>query len=92
MKDELISTLTERGQVSFPASLRRKASLRPGQRISWTQISPTEFRVNVLQEKTEIPGPFGMLGYAKNKYRPGDTRTSDEIMADLREGEREDSE
>lgn len=87
MKDELISTLTERGQVSFPASLRKKAGLKTGQKFRWNSISESEYRVTVVEEPPDKPDPFKAIGYARNKYHPEDTRTTDEIMAELREGE-----
>ena len=90
MDQELTSTLTERGQVSFPSQLRKKAHLHPGQKLRWTQISPTEFRVTVIEEEKQAAGPLAVLGYARRKYHPDDARTTDEIMAELREGESDD--
>jgi len=92
MENELTTTLTERGQLSFPSQLRKRAHLQTGQKLRWTQISPTEFRVTVIEEREQVPGPLAMLGYARRKYHPEDSRTTDEIMAELREGELEDEE
>ena len=44
------STLTERGQISIPASLRKSMNLKPGQKLRFTEISESEFRVTVYQE------------------------------------------
>jgi AbrB family looped-hinge helix DNA binding protein len=38
------STLTERGQISIPASLRKSMKLRPGQSFHWQRISDREMR------------------------------------------------
>lgn len=87
MEGELTTTLTERGQISFPADLRKKAGLKSGQKFHWIPVSDTEFRITVVEEEPEKPDPFRAIGYARRHYHPDDTRTTDEIMAELREGE-----
>lgn len=79
------STLTERGQVSVPASLRKAMKLRPGQRFRWERISDREFRVVV--EADSPAGPLAVLGYAK-KIRKGPLRRTSDWMRELREGEK----
>jgi AbrB family looped-hinge helix DNA binding protein len=79
------STLTERGQISIPASLRKAMNLRPGQRLRFTPVSDHEFRV--LKENDAPPGPLAMLGYAR-KLRAGPVRRTSEWMRELREGEK----
>lgn len=78
------STLTERGQISVPASLRKAMKLRPGQRFHWERISDREIRVSVEADRPS--GPLSVLGYAQ-KLRKGRRRT-DDWMRELREGER----
>ena len=78
------SLLTERGQVSVPASLRKAMGLRPGQRLHWEQISNQEIRVSLRVEKPV--GPMSMLGYAR-KMRQGPPRRTQEWMDELRSGE-----
>ncbi len=78
------STLTERGQISVPASLRKAMKLRPGQQLMFTPVSEREFRVYVQNDSP--PGPLAMLGYAR-KLRAGPGRRSDEWMRELRGGE-----
>ena len=87
MDDERITTVTARGQVSVPASLRRSAGLKPGRRLRWEQTSEFEFRVTVAPAE-DAPGPLGVLGYAL-KFRGGRPVSSDEILRELREGEDE---
>lgn len=78
------STLTERGQVSVPAALRRKMNLKPGQRLRWESISDREARVVV---ETKGPGgPLAALGYARKLGRKA--RRTDSWMKELRAGER----
>ncbi len=77
------STLTERGQVSLPAELRRKLRLRPGQKLQFEVVSDNEFRV--FAPKGKIAGPIAMLGFAR-RIRPVARRTKD-WMKELREGE-----
>jgi AbrB family looped-hinge helix DNA binding protein len=78
------STLTERGQISIPASLRKAMKLRPGQRLKFTPVSDHEFRVNTQNDAP--PGPKAMLGYAR-RLRAGPARRTSEWMRELREGE-----
>jgi bifunctional DNA-binding transcriptional regulator/antitoxin component of YhaV-PrlF toxin-antitoxin module len=85
MEKDNITTVTERGQTSVPASLRRLADLKPGQRLRWEQVSRFEFRVTIAPGE-EVPGPLGVLGYAL-KFRDGREASSDQILAELREGE-----
>lgn len=79
------STLTERGQISVPASLRKSMKLQPGQRLRWQRISDREMRVSV--ETPPVPGPLGVLGYAQ-KLRPGPVRRTASWMRELRAGEK----
>lgn len=77
------STLTERGQVSLPAALRRALKLRPGQKLRFEVVSDHEFRVFT---PTEAPaGPLAMLGYART-FRAAPRRTED-WLNEWREGE-----
>jgi bifunctional DNA-binding transcriptional regulator/antitoxin component of YhaV-PrlF toxin-antitoxin module len=78
------STLTERGQISVPASLRKAMKLRTGQRLKWEMISPREIRVVV--EAGPAAGPLSVLGYAR-KLRDRPSRRTQEWMRELREGE-----
>lgn len=78
-----ISVVTERGQVSIPARLRKELSLVQGQRLLWEKTGEQEMRVTVLPEP-EPRGAVAMLGFAK-RFRP--VRRTKEWMAELREGE-----
>jgi AbrB family looped-hinge helix DNA binding protein len=77
------STLTERGQISLPAELRRALRLRPGQKLQFEAVSDREFRVFTPAAAT--PGPLAALGYAR-RLRSKPRRTRD-WMKELREGE-----
>jgi AbrB family looped-hinge helix DNA binding protein len=82
---DIISTVTERGQISIPATIRKALKLKPGQKLRWQQVSDTECRV--FHDLTiNAPGPMAMLGYAR-KFNPQDLRATDEWMNELREGE-----
>ena len=80
----LVTTLTERGQASLPASLRKEMGLRPGNRLRWQKLSSREVRLLVESGK-QVAGPKAMLGFAKTFRRP--LRTAD-WMRDLRAGEK----
>ena len=79
------ATLTERGQISVPASLRKAMNLRPGQRLKFAPISDHEFRV-FLEDKAPA-GPMAVLGYAR-KLRTGPARRTSDWMRELREGDK----
>jgi len=78
-----VSVITERGQVSIPAQLRKELALAKGQRLLWEKTGEHEIRVTVLPEP-ERRGAMAMLGFAK-RFRP--TRLTEDWMAELREGE-----
>ena len=78
-----VCTLTERGQVSMPAALRRKMRLKAGQKLRWECVSETEVRVVV--EPDHVADPLGALGFERT-FREGSRRTS-EWMAEIRAGE-----
>lgn len=79
------STLTDRGQISIPSSLRKAMGLRPGQRLKFTPVSDHEFRV--FKTNDSPPGPLAMLGYAR-KLGAGPARRTSDWMRELREGEK----
>ena len=75
------STLTERGQISVPAALRKAMRMHTGQQFRWERITDREIRI-VLE--AEVPtGPRSVLGYAR-KLRPA-ARSTAEWMRELRE-------
>lgn len=78
------SLLTERGQVSVPASLRRAMGMLPGQRLHWEQVSDREIRVSLREDKP--PGPLAVLGYARH-LRDAPARRTTDWMRQLRESE-----
>jgi hypothetical protein len=79
----LVTTLTERGQASLPASLRKELGLKPGHRLRWQKLSACEVRL-IVEVGKEIAGPKAMLGFAKTFRSP---RRTAEWMKDLRAGE-----
>jgi AbrB family looped-hinge helix DNA binding protein len=81
------TTITERGQVSIPAELRRDMHLTPGQTILWEKVSATECRLVIEPRAVIKPDPIGALNFAKEHGLP--ERRSDEALAELREGEEE---
>ena len=82
-KDD-ITVVTERGQTSIPAPLRRALKLARGDRLSWERISDTEIRLRLLKPKKKA-NPVAMIGYGSDL---GITETSDAYMKRMREGER----
>jgi len=82
-----LTTLTERGQVSMPASLRKKLGLRPGQPLLWKMISDTECRVVVVRKPVDRRG-HSARGFMK-RFQKGMPETTSGWMELLREGERQ---
>ena len=79
------ATLTDRGQISIPAALRKAMNLQPGQRLKFAPVSDHEFRV--IAENVAPAGPMAVLGYAR-KLRHGPARRTNDWMRELREGEK----
>ena len=79
----MVTTVTERGQVSIPAQLREQLHIQPGQRLVWERVSDSECRVR-LRPALRAAGAVAMLGYAKRFRKARRTR---EWMAELREGD-----
>lgn len=83
-KKSEVTVVTDRGQVSIPADLRRELDLAPGRRVRWEKVTPAELRVVVLP--AEKPrGAEAMLGFAR-RFRETPRSTAD-WMRELREGE-----
>lgn len=81
----LVTVVTERGQVSIPASIRKHLNLASGRRVTWESVSHNACRMTVVSE-SRAPGAAAMLGYA-NKFRRA--RRTSQWMADIRRGEAE---
>jgi AbrB family looped-hinge helix DNA binding protein len=79
------TTITERGQVSIPAELRRDMHLSPGQTILWEKVSATECRILIEPRETIKPDPMEALNFAKEHGLL--QRRSEQVLAELREGE-----
>lgn len=83
-KRDEVTVVTERGQVSIPADLRRDLHLAPGRRLRWEKVTSGELRVVVLP--AERPrGAMAMRGFAR-RFREAPRRTAD-WMRELRDGE-----
>ena len=82
--DSKICTLTERGQISMPASLRRKMHLKAGQKLRWEPVSETEVRIIV--EAETVVDPLEALGFGRT-VRDDAPRPTAEWMNEIREGE-----
>ena len=79
-----MTTLTERGQASLPASLRKELGLKPGNRLRWQKVSSCEVRL-LVESGQKVAGPKAMLGFANTFRAP--RRTVDWMNA-LRAGEK----
>jgi AbrB family looped-hinge helix DNA binding protein len=81
------TTITERGQISIPAELRRDMNLKPGQTVLWEKVSAKECRLIIEPSPAIRPDPMGALNFAVEHGLP--QHRTDEVLAELREGEQE---
>ena len=79
------ATVTERGQISIPAQIRREMHLEPGQVVIFERISSTECRFIVAPRLAIKPDPLAAIGFAQRHGLPA--VTTEEWMDLLREGE-----
>lgn len=76
------TVVTERGQTSIPAHLRKEMGLEKGKRLVWERVSEDEIRIHV--RPAAEADPAAMLGFAKRFRHP--RRTAD-WMSELRAGD-----
>ena len=84
--DKLTTVVTERGQVSIPAVIRKEMGLKTGQALVWEKLSDRECLVKVPQKRKPV-GATAMIGFAA-RFRGEKGRRTAEVLAKLREGER----
>ena len=81
------ATITDRGQVSIPAQLRREMRLEAGQTVVWEKVSGTECRLLVLPPEPALPDPIAALSFARQHgLKEG---SSDDYLRNLRADESE---
>ena len=78
-----VTRITERGQTSVPASIRRRLQLTMGARIVWEPVSDPECRASV-QEAGAAAEPLAVLGFSRTFRVP---RATAEWLKELREGD-----
>jgi len=83
MKTE-ITTVTERGQISIPASVRARAGWKPGTKLIWEFSGDNTVQLSV-RDSHPAKSCHEARGFARN-FRQ--TRKTSEWMKELREGER----
>jgi len=81
------ATITERGQVSIPAQIRREMHLQAGQVVIFEKISEKECRLIIEPRRVKKPNPMSALGFAQRHGLPA--KTTAEWMRLLRRGERD---
>ena len=80
----MVTRVTERGQVSIPASIREYMQMAPGTTLLWNRGQDRYTCVVTIVRKPQRKGARAMLGYAATYSKP---RTTAEWMKELREGE-----
>ena len=81
----LVTKVTERGQVSIPATIRESMQMTPGTTLLWNRGQDGCTCIITIVRKPQRKGAKAMLGYASTFRKP---RTTAEWMDELREGER----
>lgn len=84
--DDMTTTLTERGQTSVPAAIRKQAGLAPGQALRWEFVSEHELRVIIPEDIKTPPNAVSMIGFAR-RIIPGLPATTAAMLELLRAGE-----
>ncbi|NLL82613.1 MAG: AbrB/MazE/SpoVT family DNA-binding domain-containing protein [Lentisphaerae bacterium] len=79
-----VTVVTERGQISIPASVRKQMHIVPGTPIVWSVSDDCTCTIT-LARKLPVRGAKAMLGFA-HTYMNNDL-SSDQLLAELREGE-----
>jgi AbrB family looped-hinge helix DNA binding protein len=79
------ATITERGQISIPAQIRREMHLEPGQVVVFERISATECRFIIEPRRVIKPDPLAAIGFAQRHGLP--VMSTKKWMSLLREGE-----
>ena len=79
-----VTRVTERGQVSIPAAIRKSMRITPGTMLLWSRGQDPYTCVITIVRKPQRKGARAMLGYAATYSKP---RTTAEWMKELREGE-----
>lgn len=87
MKKVLATVLTERGQISVPAAIRKKAKLVPGQRLLWHQTGQDTFSVTLETVPKKRRRAADLIGYAQRFFPDGVPGRTDEVLKKLRQGE-----
>jgi len=79
----MITMVTERGQISIPAAVRRILGVSPGERLVWEPTGEHECQVRRLAN-APVKGAVAMRGFAK-RFR--EVRRTEDWLRELREGE-----
>lgn len=82
----MTTTLTERGQTSVPAAIRKRAGMTAGQALRWEFVSKHELRVILPEDAKTPPNAVAMIGFAR-RLNPGLPATTAAMLELLRAGE-----
>jgi bifunctional DNA-binding transcriptional regulator/antitoxin component of YhaV-PrlF toxin-antitoxin module len=77
----MITTLTGRNQITIPASIAARFSLKPGARIEWLPgAAPDEIRCRILPDPARLARE--LKGAGRKYLRPGQTHPLDLLAQD----------
>ena len=82
-----ITVLTDRGQLQVPAQIRTQLELQTGQRCLWRVLPDGDLHVHIIRNINKVAERRAhWREYVKGTQG---NRTTDEIMEDMREDDRE---
>ncbi len=80
-----ITVLTDRGQLQVPAWVRSQLAFEPGQRFVWRVLPDGDVQLHAVRQDREAR----RAGWRAYVHTTQGARTSDEVMAELREADQD---
>ena len=84
---KFITVLTERGQVSVPAEIRRALGLKPGRKLIWEKVSQNECRIRTQSVAEIQPDPVRAIGFGRRAFPDLPFASTQDYLRTIREGE-----
>ena len=81
----MVTSVTERGQISIPAEIRSRLNWTPGKRLLWEVGDENECRLTEPKKSAARGGVWAMRGFAATFRK---TRRTADWMRELRGGEK----
>lgn len=86
--EELFSTVTEKGQVTIPAKIRREYNIIPGDKLAYITKNEDGIKIKVIKQ-TSIDDVFGIFKVDKALPFEQEREKSQAYISDKRNDEQE---